>query len=196
MVPAPFIVVLDANVLFPFTLRDTLLRAAAVGFYEVRWSSQILDEMIRNLVGTGTMPEDKGARLRDHDGARVSGGRGDGLRAPGRRDAMVNDEKDRHVTALAPVLNRSREQAHRELRPRDPEMIGDVPEDPREGAHPKRVVQRHGDVVLTRLSRGEPEVAPCLASDGVADPLQRLRELLPGEVARQPHAAMISSRTK
>jgi hypothetical protein len=28
MVPAPFIVLLDANVLFPFSLRDTLLRAA------------------------------------------------------------------------------------------------------------------------------------------------------------------------
>lgn len=37
MVPAPFIVVLDANVLFPFSLRDTLLRAAASGFYQVRW---------------------------------------------------------------------------------------------------------------------------------------------------------------
>lgn len=53
MVPAPFIVVLDANVLFPFTLRDTLLRAAAAGFYQVRWTAQILDEMQRNLVSTG-----------------------------------------------------------------------------------------------------------------------------------------------
>jgi len=39
MVSAPFIVVLDANVLFPFTLRDTLLRAAALHFYQVRCSS-------------------------------------------------------------------------------------------------------------------------------------------------------------
>lgn len=46
MVPAPFIVLLDANALFPFTLRDTLLRAAAAGFYQVRWSAQILDEML------------------------------------------------------------------------------------------------------------------------------------------------------
>jgi hypothetical protein len=64
MVPAPFVVVLDANVLFPFTLRDTLLRAAAAGFYQVRWSSRILDEMTRNLVGTRTMPEDRVRRLR------------------------------------------------------------------------------------------------------------------------------------
>jgi hypothetical protein len=45
MVPAPFIVVVDANVLFPLTLRDTVLRAAAAGFYQLRWSAQILDEM-------------------------------------------------------------------------------------------------------------------------------------------------------
>lgn len=64
MVPAPFIVLLDANVLFPFSLRDTLLRAAAAGFYQVRWSSQILDEMTRNLVSTGAMPEENSPRPR------------------------------------------------------------------------------------------------------------------------------------
>ena len=64
MAPSPFIVLLDANALFPFSLRDTLLRAAAAGFYQVRWSSQILDEMTRNLVAKGTMPEDKANRLR------------------------------------------------------------------------------------------------------------------------------------
>jgi hypothetical protein len=33
MIPAPFRVVLDANVLYPFSLRDTLLRAAAAGMF-------------------------------------------------------------------------------------------------------------------------------------------------------------------
>lgn len=51
MVPAPFKVVLDANVLYPFTLRDTLLRAAARGSYQVHGSEQILEEARRNLVG-------------------------------------------------------------------------------------------------------------------------------------------------
>ena len=37
MVPAPFVV--DANVLFPLTLRDTVLRAAVAGFYQLRWSA-------------------------------------------------------------------------------------------------------------------------------------------------------------
>ncbi len=35
MIPAPFRVVLDANVLFPLILRDTLLRAAEAATYQV-----------------------------------------------------------------------------------------------------------------------------------------------------------------
>jgi hypothetical protein len=34
MLAAPFKVVLDADVLYPFSLRDTLLRAAAEGLYQ------------------------------------------------------------------------------------------------------------------------------------------------------------------
>jgi predicted nucleic acid-binding protein len=99
MVPAPFIVVLDANVLFPFTLRDTLLRAAAAGFYQLRWSSNILDEMTRNLVSTGTMQGEKASKLRaimerEFPEAMVSG-------FEHLVDAMPNDEKDRHVAAAA-----------------------------------------------------------------------------------------------
>ena len=45
MIPAPFQVILDANVLFPFTLRDTLLRAAERELYLIGWSGQILEEM-------------------------------------------------------------------------------------------------------------------------------------------------------
>jgi predicted nucleic acid-binding protein len=99
MVPAPFVVLLDANVLFPFSLRDTLLRAAAAGFYQVRWSQQILDEMTRNLVRTGTMPEEKASRLRtimerEFPEAGVAG-------YEHFVSAMRNDEKDRHVAAAA-----------------------------------------------------------------------------------------------
>src|SRR5687767_5943738 len=99
MVPAPFIVVVDANVLFPFTLRDTLLRAAAAGFYQLRWSAEILNEMERNLVSTGTMPADKAARLRAtmeeyFPEAEVTGYQS--LIA-----GMQNEAKDRHVVAAA-----------------------------------------------------------------------------------------------
>ncbi|HLL00208.1 MAG TPA: PIN domain-containing protein [Myxococcaceae bacterium] len=99
MIPAPFTVVLDANVLFPFTLRDTLLRAAAAGLYQVRWSARILDEMARNLVSTGMMTEDKVARLRSvmeraFPEAEVKG-------YEHLIGSMENDEKDRHVVAAA-----------------------------------------------------------------------------------------------
>ncbi len=99
MVPAPFTVVVDANVLFPLTLRDTVLRAAAADFYQLRWSKDILDEMERNLVSTGTMPAEKAARLRAQmekffPEAMVTGY--EPLIA-----AMPNDAKDRHVVAAA-----------------------------------------------------------------------------------------------
>jgi predicted nucleic acid-binding protein len=99
MVPAPFIVVLDANVLFPLTLRDTMLRAAAAGFYQLRWSAAILDEMERNLVLTGIMATDKASRLRAtmenyFPDAHVVGY--EPLVA-----VMQNDVKDRHVVAAA-----------------------------------------------------------------------------------------------
>jgi len=47
MIAASTKVVLDANVLYPFTLRDTLLRAAREGYFQVRWSDRILDKAMR-----------------------------------------------------------------------------------------------------------------------------------------------------
>jgi hypothetical protein len=85
MVPAPFIVLLGRERPLPVFVRDTLLRAAAAGFYQVRWSSQILDEMTRNLVSTGAMPKGNAERLRAIM-EREFPGRGDRLRAPHRRD--------------------------------------------------------------------------------------------------------------
>jgi hypothetical protein len=56
----PFRAVLDANVLFPFSLRDTLLRLAEpeptpapAPLYVPLWSDRILDEMTRNWSRTG-----------------------------------------------------------------------------------------------------------------------------------------------
>lgn len=99
MGPSPFVVVLDANVLFPLTLRDTLLRAAAAGYFQLRWSTNILDEMERNLIATGTVPADKAARLRQameryFPEAMVTG-------HESLIPAMQNDPKDRHVVAAA-----------------------------------------------------------------------------------------------
>lgn len=99
MLPAPFRGVLDANVLYPFTLRDTLLRAAAAGLFQLKWTEQILDEAMRNLVGDEVITEEQASRLRaamsrafpeafvtDYEALVVG---------------LTNDEKDRHVVAAA-----------------------------------------------------------------------------------------------
>lgn len=46
---AGFKVVIDANVLYSTYLRDLLLHLAEKGFYEVRWTDQILQEVSRNI---------------------------------------------------------------------------------------------------------------------------------------------------
>ncbi|MFF3576837.1 hypothetical protein [Streptomyces mirabilis] len=38
----------DANVLYPSTLRDVLIRVAQAGLVQAKWTDQILDEAFRN----------------------------------------------------------------------------------------------------------------------------------------------------
>ncbi len=45
-----FIVLLDANVLYPAPLRDFLVTLATSGLFSAKWTEQIHDEWIRNLV--------------------------------------------------------------------------------------------------------------------------------------------------
>jgi predicted nucleic acid-binding protein len=45
----PFIVIYDANVLYPNSLRDLLIRVAQAGLVQAKWTEQILDETFRNL---------------------------------------------------------------------------------------------------------------------------------------------------
>jgi len=99
MVPTSFRVVLDANVLFPFTVRDTLLRAAAMGMFQVYWSEEILAEATRNLIGTGRMTEEQTAHLMAamRNAFPEALVRGYELLIP----SMPNHEKDRHVAAVA-----------------------------------------------------------------------------------------------
>lgn len=44
------VVVLDACVLFPASLRDTLLRAAKADLYRLHLTEEILEEVRRNLI--------------------------------------------------------------------------------------------------------------------------------------------------
>jgi len=45
-----FVVVLDANVLYPFRMRDVLLRFAEAGLCRARWTDRILEEWRRSLL--------------------------------------------------------------------------------------------------------------------------------------------------
>ena len=94
-----FVVVLDACVLVPHPLFDTLLRVAHAGLYECRWSQQILADVERTLVERLSQPPDRARRrisaMRDaFPHAEV-----EGHEQP--IDAMRNDPKDRHVLAAA-----------------------------------------------------------------------------------------------
>lgn len=104
MMPSPPLrAVLDANVLFPIALCDTLLRAATAGLYEPYWNETILDEMERNLVKYNrAMPEKARRRRMNMHGAfpraSVQG-------SEARIAEMTNDPKDRHVLATAVQIN-------------------------------------------------------------------------------------------
>jgi len=94
-----FIVVLDACVIFPAVLRDTLLRAAEAGLYQLQWTDDILEEVRRNLITNRGLSEESARRLIDimhssfpdaaitHHKALI--------------EAMPNHPKDRHVMAAA-----------------------------------------------------------------------------------------------
>lgn len=92
-------VVLDANVLFPIVLCDTLMRTARAGLYEPYWNETILDEIERNLVKYGRAIPQKARRRcmnmqEAFPEATVQG-------YEPRIAEMTNDAKDRHVLATA-----------------------------------------------------------------------------------------------
>lgn len=97
---ADYRVVLDACVLIPMPLADTLLRMAeAPRLYLPKWSQTIMDEVTRNLIAKWGMAPEKARRreeeLRRHfPEAWVEGF--DPI-----IDAMTNDPGDRHVLAAA-----------------------------------------------------------------------------------------------
>lgn len=45
-----FVVIYDANVLFPAPLRDLLMYVALTGVVQARWSGEILDECFANIL--------------------------------------------------------------------------------------------------------------------------------------------------
>ncbi|MFR9726227.1 PIN domain-containing protein [Streptomyces sp. MS19] len=57
----PLVALYDANVLYPSTLRDLLIRVAQAGLVQAKWTDAILDEVFRNL--TAKRPDLDARRL-------------------------------------------------------------------------------------------------------------------------------------
>jgi predicted nucleic acid-binding protein len=93
------VAVLDANVLWPQYLRDTLLTAAQFDLYRAHWSERILEELGNSLTREGRATPERVNWLlqemqRNFPGFTVTGY--EYLIA-----SMTNHEKDRHVLAAA-----------------------------------------------------------------------------------------------
>lgn len=104
----PFRAVLDANVLFPFSLRDTLLRLAEpepapapAPLYIPLWSDRILDEMVRNLVEDGRMGQERADRLASLMRSAFEDASVSEEAIAALEESMTNDPGDRHVLAAA-----------------------------------------------------------------------------------------------
>ena len=92
---------LDACVLYPLPLRDTLLRVAQQNLYTPRWSGRILDEVARNLVSDSRATPEQARKLvevmrRAFEDAEVPEDAIASLEL-----AMLNEPADRHVLAAA-----------------------------------------------------------------------------------------------
>jgi len=75
-------------------------------------------------------------------------------------------------------------------------MRRDIGQDPSQRADFQRIVRRNSDVMLRRCASGKPNVAAGLPRYSIPNTRQRLDEVSAGQVPRQFHAAMTSSRTK
>jgi predicted nucleic acid-binding protein len=95
-----FSAVLDTNVLYPFSLRDTLLRLAELELYTPLWSARILEEMRRNLAQHRITAE-QATRIEAAMRAAFEEAEIDTAEIERLEPAMTNDPKDRHVLAAA-----------------------------------------------------------------------------------------------
>lgn len=95
------IVVLDANVLYPPSLRDLLLTLAALDAFDVRWSREILDEVTRNVLADN--PDVEPAKFVEHTIGSMRQAFPDAMVPADQEliDQLDNDPKDRHVAATA-----------------------------------------------------------------------------------------------
>ena len=95
-----YTVVFDACVLYPAPLRDFLLRLSMTGLFSAKWTDQIHDEWIRNLVKNRPELEDKLPRTRELMDRAVPDALVKGYE-PLIDSLDLPDKDDRHVLAAA-----------------------------------------------------------------------------------------------
>lgn len=96
-----FVVIYDANVLYPSLLRDVLIRVAQRGLVRARWTERILDEVFDSL--TANRPDLDAARLartRELMNASIRDVLVDGYE-PLIEGVTLPDQDDRHIVAAA-----------------------------------------------------------------------------------------------
>lgn len=133
-------VVLDASVLYPIILCDTLLRCADAGLFQPRWSVDILAELLRNLQSRIGL-ERAQRRIADMQSAFPRAA------TTGYRHLiaeMTNHPKDRHVLAAAVVAGASVVVTH------------NLRDFPRHTTEPHRVEVQHPDAFLMDLYEAQP----------------------------------------
>ncbi len=95
-----YTVVFDACVLYPAPLRDFLLRLSTTGLFTAKWTDQIHDEWIRNVLKSRPDLEDKLSRTRELMNQAVSDSLVTGYESL--IDSLeLPDADDRHVLAAA-----------------------------------------------------------------------------------------------
>jgi hypothetical protein len=95
-----FVVVYDACVLYPASVRDLLIRLARTGMFRARWTERILDECFRNIVASRPELEGKLDRTRRLMQEAVPDAMVSGYEALA-GTLTLPDEDDRHVLAAA-----------------------------------------------------------------------------------------------
>jgi predicted nucleic acid-binding protein len=151
-----FSAVLDANVLYPFSLRDTLLRLAELELYTPLWSAWIIDEMTRNLAEQ-RITDEQAARIEAAMRAAFEEAEVDAAEIERLEPAMTNDPKDRHVLAAAVAA--------------DSELIVtfDLGDFPPEACEPVGVEATHPDDFLLDLYDLNPEAVRAALEQQAAD---------------------------
>lgn len=95
-----FVVVYDACVLYPAAVRDLLIRLAAAGLFQARWTDRILEECFRSIVAARPELAGRLDRTRALMQAAIPAATVTGFEAlvP---TLTLPDEDDRHVLAAA-----------------------------------------------------------------------------------------------